>query len=179
MFKVYGYMNWISTHLFTRRQRSFPRHRSSARQVNSVMCILLQKLPKNFGFDTWIDHRMNLQWFVPRKHLEIIYIYIYIWVQVIPDATLKNTLSKLLDLSRFNGKKRQSLILILWLISFIIPYLWHSILISKLKKMSMSLSLLHCSRVPPPRPGCRHQKKPQPHTYQVITYAILFIYLFI
>ena len=95
-----------------------------------------------------------------------IYIYIYRWVQVTLDATLKNTFSKLLDLSKSNGKKIQSLMLIFWLISFIIPYLCHSIFISKPKKnVYVSPSLLHCSRVPPLRPGCRHQKKPQPHTY--------------
>ena len=49
-------------------------------------------------------------------------IYIYRererWVQVTPGVTLKSyTFSKQLYLSRFNGKKRHSLILIFWLVS--------------------------------------------------------------
>ena len=69
--------------------------------------------------------------------------------------------------------------LIFWLISFIIPYLCHSIFISKPKKnVYVSPSLLHCSRVPPLRSGCRHQKKATaPH---ILGYYIChFIYLFI
>ena len=42
-----------------------------------------------------------------------IYIYIYRWVQVTPGVTLKSyTFSKPLDLSRSNGQKRHSLMVI-------------------------------------------------------------------
>ena len=42
-----------------------------------------------------------------------IYIYIYRWVQVTPGITLYSyTFSKSLDLSRSNGKKRHSLMVI-------------------------------------------------------------------
>ena len=47
------------------------------------------------------------------RWVQVIYIYIYIWVQFTHDVTLKiYTFFKLLDLSRSNGKKRPSLMLI-------------------------------------------------------------------
>ena len=49
--------------------------------------------------------------------VSVLYIYIYIymrWVQVTPDVK-SYTFFKPLDLSRFNGKKKNSLMLIFWL----------------------------------------------------------------
>ena len=80
------------------------------------------------------------------------------WVQVTPGITLKSyTFSKLLDLSKSNGKKKKKLINanILIKISFIIPNLWHFILISKPKKIYMFLSL-SSNTLPPPQPGHYH-----------------------
>ena len=63
------------------------------------------------------------------------------WVQVTLGITLKSyTFFKPLDLSIFNGKKKKKLI------SFIITYLIHFILISKPKKLYMADSFsLHCT----------------------------------
>ena len=84
-----------------------------------------------------------------------LYIYIYFkrWVQVTPGVTLKRyTFFKPLDLSRSNGQKKTLINVNIQIkISFIISYLWHSILISKIKDSLLSLfppSLfhLHCHR---------------------------------
>ena len=79
--------------------------------------------------------------------MKFIYIYIYIY-----DIDSCYIFFKLLDLSRSNGQKIYSLINtnILIRISFIILYLWHFILIFKIKKLVYvlsalsSISLLHC-----------------------------------
>ena len=47
------------------------------------------------------------------RWVQVIYIYMYRWVQFTHGVTLKSyTFFKLLDLSRSNGKKRPSLMLI-------------------------------------------------------------------